>query len=157
MTPAMARVQVLQLPVALWQQSQEHSDELVREFMLIATEDRQEQTGHDIPQQLLTVIDELTQQYAGFGEENENKLAAAAKQGVAAVDLVYELPVDIAQGVERLGDIMDQADEFCRRGKHLLTLATPADQVRFRRWFLDEMVHQINGRPPTPWPDYDGD
>jgi len=157
MTMAMARIEVLQLPVRLWQQSQEHSDELVREFMLIAAEQRQPDGGHDVPKQLLTLIEELTQRYAGFGDENETKLAAAADQGVAAIDLVYELPADIADGVRRLGEAFDQADEFCRRGEHLLTLATPPDQVRFRHWFLDEMVHQISGRPATAWPDYTGD
>ena len=157
MTTAMARIEVLQLPVELWRQTQEHSDELIREFMLIATERQQGDGGHEVPQQLLAVIDQLTQQYAGFGEENETKLAAAADQGAASIDLVYELPVDIVDGVRQLGDILDQADEFCRRGEHLLTLATPSDQVRFRHWFLEEMVHQISGRPATPWPDYTGD
>lgn len=157
MSTAMARIEVLELPVELWRRTQEHSDELIREFMLIATEEREDQERHEVPQQLLTVIDELTQRYAGFGEENEARLAAAAERGVASIDLVYDLPVDVGNDVRRLGDVLDQADEFCRRGEHLLTLATPPDQVRFRRWFLDEMSRQIAGHSATPWPAYTGD
>jgi hypothetical protein len=48
--------------------------------------------------------------------------------------------------------MLDEADEFCRQGKHLLTLATPPDLRRYRQWFLGEFVAQIGGRPPTPWP-----
>jgi hypothetical protein len=158
MTTATARIHVQQLPVELWRQTQEHSDELIREFMLIATGERpDDDSSHDIPKQLLTVIDEVTKRYAGFGEDNEAKLARAAEEGVASIDLVYDLPTDVADDVRRLGAMLDQADEFCRRGQHLLTLATPSDQVRFRHWFLDEMVNQVSGQEPTPWPDYTGD
>src|SRR3954447_6052569 len=153
MSMAMARIHVLELPVELWRRTQEHTDELIREFMLIASEERQEQpSGHTVPTRLLMVIDELTQRYAGFGDENETRLADAAERGDASIDLVYDLPVDVSGDVRRLGGVLDEADEFCRQGEHLLTLATPADQVRFRRWFLDEMVRQIAGDPATPWP-----
>jgi hypothetical protein len=151
--PEMVRVVVKDVPVALWQQTQEHSDELLREFMLIST-DSDPTPGHDVPKRLLTLIDELTQRYAGVGEENERLLADAAEKGLPTIELVYELPVGIARDVVELGDLLDEADEFCRRGQHLLTLATPPDQVRFRRWFLDEMARQTSGEQPRPWPDY---
>ena len=48
--------------------------------------------------------------------------------------------------------MLDEADESCTRGDHLLTLATP-EELRFRCWFIGEFVAQINGAPPTPWPD----
>src|SRR3954452_23991623 len=121
MSTAMARIHVLELPVELWRRTQEHSDELIREFMLIATEERGQHEGHAVPRQLLTVIDELTRRYAGFGEENETKLAEAAERGVGSIDLVYDLPVGVADDVRRLGGVLDQADAFCRQGEHLLT------------------------------------
>jgi hypothetical protein len=48
-------------------------------------------------------------------------------------------------------DMLDEADAFCRGGD-LLMLATPDDQVAFRRWFLAEFVTQLGGGAPTPWP-----
>ena len=53
--------------------------------------------------------------------------------------------------------MLDEADEYCRRGDHLLTLATPPEELRFRRWFISEFVDQVNGAPPTPWPDVAGE
>ena len=48
--------------------------------------------------------------------------------------------------------MLEEADDYCRRGDHLLTLATPEEERRFRRWFIGEFVDQIEGKPPTPWP-----
>jgi len=52
--------------------------------------------------------------------------------------------------------MLDEADDYCRRGDHLLTLATPAEELRFRRWFVGEFVEQLGGAAPTPWPAYAG-
>src|SRR3954452_905275 len=120
MSMAMARIHVLELPVELWRRTQEHTDELIREFMLIASEERQEQpSGHTVPTRLLTVIDELTQRYAGFGEENETKLADAAERGDASIALVYVLSVDVSDDFPRLGGVLGEADDFFRQVEHL--------------------------------------
>ena len=50
-----------------------------------------------------------------------------------------------ATASQHLGAIFDEADAYCRSGEHLLSLATPPDALRFRRWFLGQMVDQIAG------------
>jgi hypothetical protein len=50
--------------------------------------------------------------------------------------------------------MLDEADEYCRQGKHLLTLASDDELVRFRWWFLDQIIDQAAGKPPVAWPDY---
>ena len=47
--------------------------------------------------------------------------------------------------------LLDEADDYCRAGETLLTLATPAPALAFRRWFLGEFVRQAAGEPPRPW------
>jgi hypothetical protein len=64
---------------------------------------------------------------------------------------VYRVPLAAGEACVELNAMLDEADEFCREGD-LLTLATPADQVAFRRWFLGEFVEQLGGGAPTPWP-----
>ena len=150
----LVEVHIRAIPVPLWQQSQQHSDELFREFMLIAAERRRTQVDHDVPERLSALIEELTAQYGGFSGDNEQMLADAAAAGQESLDLVYEMPAAVSGAAQHLGDLMDEADDYCRRGQHLLTLATPEPLVRFRRWFLDEFVRQIAGEAPTPWPDY---
>jgi len=153
----LVQIHIRQAPVKLWMKSQEHSDELQREFVLIATQAARGESGHDVPHRLTALIDEVTAQYGGFSAENERRFAEAAAAGEEWIDLDYELPRDVSAAVKHLGELLDEADEYCRRGQHLLTLATPPDQVRFRRWFLDEFTRQISGEPPLPWPDYTGD
>ncbi|MDQ1704407.1 MAG: hypothetical protein QOF18_773 [Frankiaceae bacterium] len=152
--PDLVDIHVKRVPVRLWHEAQEHSDELLREFLLIATERKRSKVDHDVPERLTALIDELSNQYGGFSEANEQLLADAAAAGQEEIDLDYAMPADIVEGVRHLGQMLDEADEYCRRGEHLLTLATPEAQVAFRRWFLDEFVRQIAGEPPLPWPDY---
>ena len=70
------------------------------------------------------------------------------------MDLTYCLPATIAGDVQTLGNILDEADEYCRTGRHLLTLATPPDLVLYRRWFLHQFTSQAAGKPPRTWADY---
>jgi hypothetical protein len=141
-------------PVPLWWRAQQHSEELIREFMLIATGKHDGDGEHEIPRRLTALIDELTNEYAGFSEENEQRFADAATDGEESIDLRYQLPSTVGDAVRHLGAILDEADEYCRRGEHLLTLATPPDQLAFRRWFLGEFERQLAGQPPMPWPAY---
>jgi hypothetical protein len=154
--PDLVQVKILGAPVALWLQTQEHSEELIREFMLIAA-DVSPDGEHAVPARLIGLISELTSQFGGFSAGNEQRLADAGAAGEAEVDLVYELPVGIDSAVERLGEQLDAADEYCRAGQHLLTLATPPDQARFRRWFLGEFSRQARGGSPVPWAEYSTD
>jgi hypothetical protein len=50
--------------------------------------------------------------------------------------------------------VLDEVDEFCRAGRHLLTLAAPEDIAAYRRWSLGEVALQIDGAPPMSWPQY---
>lgn len=152
----LVEVRILQMPIPLWQQSQQHSDELLREFLLIASERRRSQQEHDVPQRLTALIDELTAQYGGLSEANDQMLVDAAAAGADNIDLVYNFPPSVAPAARHLGELLDEADDYCRRGQHLLTLATPEPQVAFRRWYLDEITRQIAGEPPIAWPDYTG-
>jgi hypothetical protein len=52
--------------------------------------------------------------------------------------------------------MLDEADEYCRSGQHLLTLAADDEIVRFRHWYLEQFIAQIAGEQPVAWPDYDG-
>ena len=146
-------VELRGVPVPLWRETQEHAEELSREFALIAAA---HDTEHELPHRLTRLMQELSVRYGTFGEANEQLLQDAADAGISSVDLDYDMPASAVDGIEHLGQLLDEADDYCRRGEHLLTLAAPPQQVAFRRWFLDEFVRQIAGRPPTPWPEHAG-
>jgi hypothetical protein len=89
-----------------------------------------------------------------FTAEQEQQLAAAIASGASSVDLDYTVPASVSAAAASLGEILDEADDYCRAGQLLLTLATPPPLVTYRRWFLDQFVEQAAGSAPESWPDY---
>jgi hypothetical protein len=61
------------------------------------------------------------------------------------------VPAEPVTRWRRSRGLLDGADECCRAGEHLLTLAAPAPVVAYRRWLLDEIATQAAGGPATPW------
>jgi hypothetical protein len=145
----------LGVPVSVWARAQERTDELIREFTLIAA-DLREQGGHsDVPVRLIELVEALTARYGGLSAAQEAQLAAAADRGVDTIDdLVFHVPPEAAEASVALGGMLDEADQYCRVGDHLLTLASPPDVVRFRNWYLEQFTRQLAGHPATPWVDY---
>lgn len=148
----LVEVKVLGIPIDIYREAAEHSDELQREFALIRERDPSD--GHSVPRRLLALIDELGERFSAFTAEQEDALARAVERGDATLDLVYQVPPAVKQAVIDLGALLDEADNFCRQGQELLTLATPPRAVALRRWFLDQFVRQIDGGQPVVWADY---
>lgn len=153
--PELVEVEVRRLPLEVWSRAQEHSDALMREFALIASDARSDGGSH-VPVQLLELVERLNAGYAGFTGEQEAQLAQAVDEGREELDLLYRVPRGVGAAAQELGRLLDEADEYCRAGQHLLTLATPDELVRFRRWFLEQFTAQEAGGPPVAWPDHRG-
>jgi hypothetical protein len=144
-------VWMLGFPLDVYLRAQEHADGLIREFSLIA-QDRAAGNGVDVPARLISIVNELSTQYSGLSTEPDAKRDDAIERGEHSLDLLYRVPADAASAISHLGDIFDEADSYCRAGRHLLSLATPPESLEFRRWFLGEFAKQIAGAAPTPWP-----
>jgi anti-sigma B factor antagonist len=140
-------VKLLGMPLAIQEQSAEQFDALVREFTLI----RNSTSKGSIPQRLLDLIDELNARFDAFARAPQGLLAQAKADGLDAVDLTYELPVEAAEAARNFDALLDEADAYCQAGEHLVTLASPPILVAFRRWFLGQFVDQIAGMAPRAW------
>ncbi len=138
-------VRIVGLPLDVYQRVSEHSDELLREFALIRGND-----GEQVPARLLALIEELNVRFAGFTQGQSIALQEALARGDKEIDLLYQVPAEAADAAVRLNALLEEADDFCRLGD-LLTLATRPEGVAFRRWFLEEFVHQIGGQAPRSW------
>jgi hypothetical protein len=145
-------IRIVGLPMAVYQRSSEHGDELMREFALIAGSTRNAEDA-GVPGRLTAVVAEMRDRFSGFTVRPEVALAEAAARGDETIDLEYTVPPDVAQAAIDLGALLDEADEFCRAGE-LLTLASPPEAIAFRRWFLDEFARQVAGGEPVPWSDW---
>ena len=148
-------VHLLELPVPLATRARQWFEELMREFALIHAGMVDGPGRPEVPGRLLAMVDMLVTRYSGLNDDARERLEAAIDRGDRLVqDHVTTVPPEAAQACQGLADMMDEADEFCRQGRHLLTLATPPDVLAYRRWYLSEVVVQIAGERPTPWPAY---
>jgi hypothetical protein len=148
-TSQLVDVRIVAMPLDVYREAAEHSDELMREFALIRERDTED--GRAVPRRLLELVDKLTGEYSAFTVQQEADLRAALDRGDTSLDLVYRVPATLKEACIDLDRLLDEADEFCRDGQEMLTLATPPRAVAFRKWFLDEFVRQIDGREPTRW------
>jgi hypothetical protein len=139
-------VHVLGFPIAVFERSRRHTEALLREFDFIARGGERDET----PARLVELVEDLTSRFGGLNADTEARADDAVSRGEEAIDLVYRLPIGARAASVALNRMLDEADEFCRRGD-LLTLATPADLVAFRRWFLGEIIRQLDGGAPRPW------
>jgi hypothetical protein len=150
------QVRLRELPVPVWARTQQATDELLREFALASAAPADEHK-HPLPARLTALIASLTERFAGVSSEQEQQLFDAADAGVPVIpELVFTVPAEAAAASRALGDMLDEADDYCRAGRHLLTLAAPDEVVAFRRWYLSEFIRQTDGEPPVPWSRYDG-
>lgn len=147
-------VQLLGMPVKVWARSQEQHDALMREFTLMTLQAHEGDGERQVPSRLIELIGRLNQQYAGTSTAQEDQLYEALDRGVEAIDLTYVVPEGVDAASRELGAMLDEADEYCRQGRHLLTLAADEELLRFRWWYLDQFAGQATGAPPVAWPDY---
>jgi hypothetical protein len=158
---ALYEVRLLQVPIAMHAEAQEHSAELLREMYLIAQQRHHEAEESsavtELPARLVELVEALTGEFSGLTTAQDRQLDDAISQGLGEIDLIYQLPAAASPAAQQLGSMLDEVDDFCRSGKHLLTLATPPELVRYRRWYLGEFVSQLGGGAATPWPQYAAD
>ena len=141
------RVQIEDVPLALYVGFQHHFRELRREVRLLALA---HETDYPLAKSLSDLFGALDRQLRdGIGVE---QIDAALARGLDSTDLVVHMPRADASTLLRFVELLDLADEFCR-AERLLSLARSSEQRTFQVWFLGEFVRQANGEPPLSWRD----
>lgn len=141
-------VRLLKVPLDVHLRASEHSDEVIREFQLVAID------PSTAPARLLGLAEELGRRYAEFTAAPTDDMTAAVEAGRPEVDLVYRVPPEVAEAAIELNAALEQVDAYCEEGG-MLTLATPPESRRYRRWFLRQFLDQVHGADPVPWPEYE--
>lgn len=135
------------VPTALFRESQEHRAGLTREFLLMTIHDG---ASHGVPARLVAISEEVAVRFAGESATTLAQVSDAEVRGDATVDLVLELTAADAGPLEAIVDLLEEADRYCGQGA-MLTMAATAEIQAFRRWCVDEVTAQLNGRPGSPW------
>jgi hypothetical protein len=139
-------------PAELLQQARVHLEAITREFQLIEFSDEEVESP---PARLLDVVSRLRTSYDQLGFAGNRRFALEAiERGDATVDFELPVPVEAGRAARLLITTMEETDAWCERGE-LLTLASPPEQRRMRRWFFGEIERQTAGGEPIPWDDFD--
>jgi hypothetical protein len=144
----MVEARLLGFPVPLYARGAARHADLLREFALIATSGADEQDS--VPDRLLQLITELRASYGTFAGPALDRVHEAMERGEERVDVTYVLPPAAREAAVELLRMLDEADAYCRSGD-LLTLAPDEELVRFRHWYLGELIRQLGGGEAIPW------
>ncbi len=72
----------------------------------------------------------------------------ARRDGQASVDMVVKVEPEAAPILSTMLEMFDLADAFCK-AERLLSIQRTPQQRAFHVWYLNELINQINGEPPT--------
>ena len=144
--PDLLTVRLLELTVDLHQRAAAHNAALQREFDLLRI-----RTPEGTPMRLMVLVEELDRRFGALNAGPRAELTEAADQGVDRLDLELGVPESAAEAAGRLNALLDEADEYCRAGGALVTLATPPELRRYRRWVLGQVIDQLAGGTPVSW------
>jgi hypothetical protein len=141
-------VRLLGLPLRLLLAAQEHHDAVLRELQLVevsATE-----LNVPLPADLERLVDGLGVRHGFARARRDREVLEAHEKGLIQIDQTFTTH---AAGVGRLREVaglLNLADNCSEHGL-LLTLPRPRLVREFSRWYLDQLLSQVEGRPPTPW------
>lgn len=142
-------IAVLGVPVKLYVATQQHNDELLKEFAFIGANGA---SPEGVPARLVTLAQMVRETFAAPAAESRSQVEAALARGDEVVDLVLSIPPAAAPFAEQLYDHLEEAEAYSESGK-LLTLASSPEVRRFRAWFLEQCLTQLKGGAPSPWED----
>jgi hypothetical protein len=138
------------VPVELYFEASRHMGEIAREFALISFGERSG-VNERVPGRLLDLVAELRGPRRRDTDAIRLQFEDAARAGRDTIDV--EIPADetAVELTERITELLDAADEFCRSGD-LLTLASSPEVVSWRHRWRDQVVGQVReGADPQPW------
>lgn len=138
-------VKIMAVPVDLWHRARVWFEGLLREFDILVAE-----TDDTAPRELVEFVATSRERFGRFTHDSNAVLEEAFQRGEASVDVELSLPPAAASIARQLWHLIEQVQEYCRRGD-LLTL-TPDEEVRaYVEWYLHELADQLEGAEPTPW------
>jgi hypothetical protein len=146
----LVQVHLVGLPLQARTRFSQHLRDLTRELSLIQI-GAVRSTTTSLPPRLLQIATELDTTYAAFRAAPDAVVEAALAAGEDFCDVTYTVPPSAGAFLQRLGAILEEADDFCRAEQHLLSLPASEEVVAYRRWMVAESARQLAGEPPRPW------
>lgn len=122
--------------------------ELVREMQLVALGERSPQ--QEMAQRLCAAAHAV---HSGLYliEQSQPGCTPAASDDGAVVDTVFEVPRSMREAFVEIRRLARELERHWA-GTRLLFVHPGEQAVQLREWWLGELIAQIDGHEPTPWP-----
>ena len=161
--PTVAGVVLASMPATLWLSARQHHDALVREFVLYAAvhpELSLDVASADVARALVSNAVMAAIEEAHVAGRTEPALPEGHPSPLPWVprqlDLQIEVPVDAAPSFATLQDVLDTAERLAVEGELLIRPGLP-EIVAVRDWACEQVISQMAGNVPRPWPGTDQD
>lgn len=156
-------VTLLGLPPGLWLATRDHHATLLRELVLYLSQHDVAEADPAQADRARSVIGPpilATLEAAGVAA-TPHPVVPLGAPGLPAwvhepVDLELDVPVDAGPAFVALQDTLDVAESLAEAGR-LLAHPGLTEVVALRDWICEQVVAQLAGVPPTPWPGLEGD
>lgn len=128
-------VRLVDVPLALFREAEQHTDDLLRELLLMAGYE----AAHGVDGPATSLARRADEHRAGrLGVT----LSADTEADGETVTLTYDLTLDAAASAEEWARLLDDLAALCRTGQMLSVPARP-EVEEFSRWFCTEVVRQL--------------
>ncbi len=144
------RVAVLRdYPLRLWYEQNEYFEGLLREYRLLL--EGQSEAHASAPSRLVELATELGGRFGGVLQTVNAERQRALDEGLDRMDSLVPIGPALLPVLEHVREVLELSDEYCRAGR-LLSLPRPPELIAFATWTGTELVAQLEGAAPSPWP-----
>jgi hypothetical protein len=143
-------VRLVDVPVALFAASEQHTNDLLREIALMAAGRPGAGRGHQYSD-LLTTTDRYAHRPAGARARIAESVALAQRSGWDSVTVDFDADASAADAALAWEELLVRFDAMSAE-ERLLTLPADPELRAYRAWYVRELVEQVRtGRLPVSW------
>ena len=135
-------VRLIGIPVMQLQKSSEEYEALFRELRLMKERSDSAPGAPALPERLAVLVSEIGTRFNGLGPGMDDMWQQAVDNKIEYFDWILDLPRSAVAACEFYDAMLDEADEF-GLSQRLLTLPASPTSVAVRRWFLSELIGQL--------------
>jgi len=144
------RVRLVDVPVALFVASEQHTNDLLREIALMAAGRPGAGRGHQYSD-LLATADLYAHRPAGARTRIAESVAVAQRGGWDSVTVDFDADTDAADAALAWEELLVRFDAMSGE-ERMLTLPADEELRAYRGWYVRELVEQVRtGRLPVSW------
>ncbi len=129
------------VPVRLFLESQDHQNDLVREFQLIQIGERDLGLPHP-PAELARLVSDIVSRYSDVRNATRGQAVDALKRGDDTMTLAVPVRPGMAAALREWLRLLESADRVCEEGRVLSLASSPAVR-ELRRWYVREITSRL--------------